>query len=493
MMLRSLDIYHDANITGSIRPSSKPNNSGRLRPSKLSKLCIVASNVTTSSKRPEGAARYKLHVPCLMVAQGCCPRLVPSSQLCLLLIDRDQACLLCAMVLNMTRQEGGGVREVRVAPTGMRSALKEAAEAAKEAAARRVVAVLKEIGYQSKEKDDDHDDDEGESQDLHEENQVGDWNYKGTAPSNWNLREWLREDVRLEDEISRFLYRLMLEKRESSRNGETGPIKRQEMGGLSEDEVGDLFEVMKPVLTSRICDAVRDLMEDPSSSSILSSSKCVLDASVLTANRDLGCPESNFCPAEKKLQLAAMQAEHCFSMDSDMLLRYEHSNTLLSTTPREEWETVAGTAALNFDGTFNLGSVPPQHGGGGQGGKGRSVASIQDLMQTSLVDLSDGRSLSEEEVIALRLWTGPMHLKYNAALTGQPHELASTLQGNSYRTTIQKIKSAMFKLAAHRKLTVERCFVVLDNCNELRKIDKTGKEEEEENGNGDHHHEKEEG
>ncbi|EKX54124.1 hypothetical protein GUITHDRAFT_132519 [Guillardia theta CCMP2712] len=356
----------------------------------------------------------------------------------------------------------------------MRSALKEAAEAAKEEAARRVAAVLREVGYQARdEEDEDGDDAEDFDQDLEEEDHVVEWNYKGSPPSHWDLRTWLHEEVRLETEINKFFGRFIQEKRYSSGSGETGPVKRLEMGGLTEHDVRRLFESALPVLVSKVCDAVRDLMEDPSPSDTTPSSKCFLDASILTSKRR---HEINFWQGDSSLQLAAMQAEHCFSLDSDMLLRFEHDNMLLSSTPREEWEIVAGPHALNFDGTFDLSSVPPQEGGSGQGRKGRSVISIKDLMETSIVDLSDGSSLSEEEVVALRLWTGPMHIKYNAALTGEPHEVAASLLGNSYSTTIQMIKSAMLKLAAHRKLTVERCYVVMESCGELRRIDKTGEE-----------------
>ena len=48
--------------------------------------------------------------------------------------------------------------------------------------------------------------------------------------------------------------------------------------------------------------------------------------------------------------------------------------------------------------------------------------------------LTEGGVLAQ--VVALRLWTGAMHVKYNAVLCGLPTSVAGGLKGNKYSTTM---------------------------------------------------------
>ena len=75
---------------------------------------------------------------------------------------------------------------------------------------------------------------------------------------------------------------------------------------------------------------------------------------------------------------------------------------------------------MSVDGVFNLESSPLDavHNGKGAGGGGeedREVRSVKEVLQEREA-LAAG--LTAEEVVALRLWTGPMAIKYNAVLTG---------------------------------------------------------------------------
>ena len=55
--------------------------------------------------------------------------------------------------------------------------------------------------------------------------------------------------------------------------------------------------------------------------------------------------------------------------------------------------------------------------------------------------------LQQAEVIALRLYTGPLYIWYNAVLRGFPKEIFETLEGNRYETTIFCIISGIIKLS----------------------------------------------
>ena len=60
-------------------------------------------------------------------------------------------------------------------------------------------------------------------------------------------------------------------------------------------------------------------------------------------------------------------------------------------------------------------------------------------------------NLCREEIVALRLYTGPMYVKYNAVLRGWPAGELRALKGNRYTTTIHAVVSGLLKL---QKVTV---------------------------------------
>ena len=64
--------------------------------------------------------------------------------------------------------------------------------------------------------------------------------------------------------------------------------------------------------------------------------------------------------------------------------------------------------------------------------------------------------LQEAEVVAVRLYTGPMYLWYNAALRGFPPALHARLEGNRYETTIFCIISGIIKLSRLTEVPADR-------------------------------------
>ena len=64
--------------------------------------------------------------------------------------------------------------------------------------------------------------------------------------------------------------------------------------------------------------------------------------------------------------------------------------------------------------------------------------------------------LTREEVIAIRLFTGPMFMKYNAKLRQFPAAAVAALKGNAYVTSIHAVVSAIIKLSRTWKIPDDR-------------------------------------
>lgn len=73
-------------------------------------------------------------------------------------------------------------------------------------------------------------------------------------------------------------------------------------------------------------------------------------------------------------------------------------------------------------------------------GGGRRPSPLQSYLDDHI---SKNANLLDEEVIALRLYTGPMFYKYNAVLRGFPDSAVNGLKGNRYITTIHAIVSGI--------------------------------------------------
>jgi hypothetical protein len=60
------------------------------------------------------------------------------------------------------------------------------------------------------------------------------------------------------------------------------------------------------------------------------------------------------------------------------------------------------------------------------------------------------------QVIAIRLFTGPMFMKYNAKLRQFPPAGVQALKGNGYVTTIHAVVSAIIKLSRTWRIPHDR-------------------------------------
>lgn len=159
--------------------------------------------------------------------------------------------------------------------------------------------------------------------------------------------------------------------------------------------------------------------------------------------------------------LAAIMREHCVAADSDH--RFLAPKVGIETTSRLEWCLVADPpAALELLGLkqWHNGGTPPRLGS-------RPVTSLnsnifkQGLAEVKerLAAVGDGSGLSLEAFCALRLYTGPLALKYTAAVRVtrddrwrfQSPVLESYMDdvcfGNTYSTTVHHLSLALSKLA----------------------------------------------
>ena len=138
----------------------------------------------------------------------------------------------------------------------------------------------------------------------------------------------------------------------------------------------------------------------------------------------------------------AIRAEHCLSDDSHD--EFSTSNTGLTTTSwREYWIVVQ-----EEDEQVPEGKLPEV-----DAADHRSIKSIGELMKEEIVSEA---MLCFEEVLALRLYSGPMFMKYNTILREFPVDLLKQFKGNRYTTTIHLILSAILKLSRVQPIPKER-------------------------------------
>ena len=114
---------------------------------------------------------------------------------------------------------------------------------------------------------------------------------------------------------------------------------------------------------------------------------------------------------------------------------------------------------MRADGTFDESSTPtpaPQALGRDSGlsdadrvaGEGEGERLVRPVKDFLLKVEARVAGLLPMEVVALRLWTGPMRVKYTAALAGEPQALVLGLKGNHYPATLRVLLSALGKLRA---------------------------------------------
>ena len=130
-----------------------------------------------------------------------------------------------------------------------------------------------------------------------------------------------------------------------------------------------------------------------------------------------------------------MEMEHCFAADSlDTFVTSNYGGT--QTNPRLEWE-------------FVVCPVPDKE----YPGIIRQADPLEKFLDDPTAALA---GLAREEVIAIRLFTGPMFMKYNAKLRQFPAAGVEALKKNGYVTTIHAVVSAIIKLSRTWKIPYDR-------------------------------------
>jgi hypothetical protein len=149
------------------------------------------------------------------------------------------------------------------------------------------------------------------------------------------------------------------------------------------------------------------------------------------------------------------EKEHCFRVNA--FEKFNTSNYNIDTYPALEWEFVVCPKA---DGDYP--HTPRdknkwKEGNAWRGEHGRDVISIETFMrdETARPFLEKGE-LRREEVICLRLYTGPMFVLYNASLRKFPAWDVEHLKGNQYETTIFVIASGITKLSKVTGIPADR-------------------------------------
>jgi hypothetical protein len=154
--------------------------------------------------------------------------------------------------------------------------------------------------------------------------------------------------------------------------------------------------------------------------------------------------------------MQGMQAEHCQRGNSQR--EFTTSNYNVTTTPATEWEFVVKPRdGVAYPHTPKDKAQWPK-GMVWKGKSGREAVDVEVIMQRTQVTLA---GLLKMEVIALRLYTGPMFVLYNTVLRGFPErdiELLKDTEGkeNRYETTIFTIASGITKLSKVSNIPKDR-------------------------------------
>jgi Ran GTPase-activating protein (RanGAP) involved in mRNA processing and transport len=142
----------------------------------------------------------------------------------------------------------------------------------------------------------------------------------------------------------------------------------------------------------------------------------------------------------------AIEKEHCTRDNAQR--RFTSTNYNVETFPQQEWELVvcpkAGSSYPHTQQDF----AQWESGKKLRGNCGRNVVAVDELLEKPEVkDKVELAGLKREEVICLRLYSGPMYVLYNAALRGIPERDVAYLGSNRYETTIFVITSGITKLS----------------------------------------------
>jgi hypothetical protein len=154
--------------------------------------------------------------------------------------------------------------------------------------------------------------------------------------------------------------------------------------------------------------------------------------------------------------LPGMEAEHC--RRGNYAMQFTSGNYNVTTTPATEWEFVyQPQTGFEYPHTPRDKNRWPL-GNAWKGSEGREAEKFEVFVE---LPESKKAGLKMEEVIGLRLYTGPMFVLYNAVLRGFPEKDVACLKDtdgkeNRYETTIFVIASGITKLSKVSQVPKDR-------------------------------------
>ena len=149
----------------------------------------------------------------------------------------------------------------------------------------------------------------------------------------------------------------------------------------------------------------------------------------------------------------AMMREHCERPNSNHTYRSPNYN--FEFTPEQEFKFVTSPVpGFPYAHTPKDRRLwPAEKQKEWKGDLGREVKALDEFMN---LPLAQSASLRRPEVTALRMYTGPLYILYNAVMRRHPLDVYETLQGNRYETTIFCIMSAVIKLSKETEIPDDR-------------------------------------
>ena len=147
--------------------------------------------------------------------------------------------------------------------------------------------------------------------------------------------------------------------------------------------------------------------------------------------------------------IRAMFNEHCLNAEASKQFTAWNAGHEIKTTPEREWLFVVGRDGLDKSSwTFDVERAEPVVEEGMMV-EGRNAEKLAALLRSPEVKRSD---VTVAEIVALRLYTGPMYVKYNAVLRGMA---VATAGGTIYSSTVHLICSGLHKLSRVSELPKE--------------------------------------
>lgn len=147
--------------------------------------------------------------------------------------------------------------------------------------------------------------------------------------------------------------------------------------------------------------------------------------------------------------IRAMYNEHCLNAEASKQFTAWNAGHEIKTTPEREWLFVVGRDGLDKSSwTFDVERAEPVVEEGMMV-EGRNAEKLAALLRSPEVERSE---VTVAEVVALRLYTGPMYVKYNAVLRGMA---VATAGGTIYSSTVHLICSGLHKLSRVSELPKE--------------------------------------